>query len=39
VSTGYGSASINADQGTVHATVDVPGLGTVDVTAERPDWL
>jgi len=39
VTTDYGTASISADQGSVHASVDVPGVGNVDVNVERPDWL
>jgi hypothetical protein len=37
--TDYGTATVSTEQNTVHPSVAVPGVGTVDVNIERPDWL
>lgn len=39
VNTKYGSGSLTVEDDSVHASVDVPGVGAVDVDVPRPDWI
>ena len=39
VDTPYGSGTLSVGEDSVHASVDVPGYGSVDVDVPRPDWL
>ena len=39
VHTSYGDAAVSVTDTTVHASVNVPGYGNVDVNVDRPDWL
>jgi hypothetical protein len=39
VTTQHGSGTIAVDDTQIHATVDVPGMGSVAVDLDRPSWL